>query len=93
MISDNNLNPNGTGIGLTISKKYVESLGGQISLTSVFGKGTTVVFTIPLASKNKSINKWRKYRSEFDVCKQLAEKERYDFGNIYSSKNSMEIKF
>ena len=36
----------GTGIGLTISKKLVESLGGNISLTSQIGIGTEVTFTV-----------------------------------------------
>lgn len=48
MLSDtNNLNPNGTGIGLTISKKYVEKLGGTIRVHSTFGRGTKFVFTVP----------------------------------------------
>mmetsp|Transcript_9437 Transcript_9437/g.9143 ORF Transcript_9437/g.9143 Transcript_9437/m.9143 type:complete len:103 (-) Transcript_9437:6-314(-) len=49
MVSDpNSINPNGTGIGLTISKKYVEAIGGNIHLESEAKKGTLVVFTIPL---------------------------------------------
>ncbi|CAI2380035.1 unnamed protein product [Moneuplotes crassus] len=49
MVSDpNSINPNGTGIGLTISKKYVEAIGGSIHLESEAKKGTLVVFTIPI---------------------------------------------
>ena len=42
----NKYNWRGTGIGLTISKKLVESLGGSISLNSWVNVGTNVVFTV-----------------------------------------------
>jgi CheY-like chemotaxis protein/two-component sensor histidine kinase len=40
----------GTGLGLTITKKYVELLSGSISLTSVENEGTTFTITLPLSS-------------------------------------------
>jgi signal transduction histidine kinase/ActR/RegA family two-component response regulator len=38
----------GTGLGLTISKKIVELLGGQIWADSQLGKGTIITFYVPL---------------------------------------------
>lgn len=38
----------GTGLGLTISKKMTEILGGSLSLKSSFGKGSTFEIRLPL---------------------------------------------
>lgn len=39
-----------TGLGLYITKGYVESMGGQIGFDTQIGKGTTFWFTMPLAT-------------------------------------------
>ncbi|MBI6545952.1 MAG: hypothetical protein HY692_04100, partial [Cyanobacteria bacterium NC_groundwater_1444_Ag_S-0.65um_54_12] len=43
----------GSGLGLTIAKAAVEAHGGQITVTSEIGKGTTFRFTIPTALEAK----------------------------------------
>jgi len=44
----------GAGLGLTISKSIVEAHGGQISVQSQVGMGTTFTFTLRLAAEAES---------------------------------------
>jgi signal transduction histidine kinase len=58
MLKDKNkINTNGCGIGLTVSKKYVEMLRGNFKVDSNPGEGTKMTFTIPtvisLSSKKR----------------------------------------
>jgi signal transduction histidine kinase/CheY-like chemotaxis protein len=52
--SDISIKVGGLGLGLAISKAYVELLGGEITLSSQVGKGTTFSFTIPLKYEKKN---------------------------------------
>lgn len=47
---------NGLGLGLVLSKRLVELHEGTIELQSVRGKGTTVIFQLPLISKKRGSN-------------------------------------
>jgi signal transduction histidine kinase len=40
----------GAGLGLSISRRIVQAHGGQISVRSELGRGTTFTFTVPVAA-------------------------------------------
>ncbi|KAK9454346.1 hypothetical protein V1511DRAFT_501756 [Dipodascopsis uninucleata] len=47
---------NGSGLGLSICKSFVEAMGGTIGLESTYGEGTTAWFAIPFTVDGEKLN-------------------------------------
>ncbi|AMC11553.1 hypothetical protein Lupro_09870 [Lutibacter profundi] len=60
----------GTGLGLTIVKKLVSLLSGQITVESKFGKGSVFKFTLPL-QKSSSKTKVEEHEEDLAMDKPL----------------------
>jgi|GEM_PF-6104199 len=52
----------GTGLGLTLVKKYVEYLEGSITVESKIGKGTTFCVRLPMFTRKRELTKFEKNR-------------------------------
>ena len=46
-------NYEGNGLGLAITKRYIEKLGGSLIVDSIKGVGTTFTITLPLSKRSK----------------------------------------
>lgn len=58
--NDSQIKQKGSGLGLSISKAYIEMMGGEISIVSKKGKGSCFTVTIPNLEKPQRIDSFEK---------------------------------
>ena len=61
----------GNGLGLAISKRYLEKMGGSLIVDSIKGVGSTFTFTLPLANRAETESIKEKVTSDNGVAKIL----------------------
>lgn len=57
--------PKGSGIGLSLSKAFIEMMGGSISVESTPGKGSTFIIRIPIQHVENKLEKSENYNEDF----------------------------
>ena len=73
----------GTGLGLTISSKYVSMMGGKLDLTSVEGKGTKFFFTLSF-KETKKTDASSMYNSIKGLRVAILSDDKNDLYNVYA---------
>lgn len=69
-------NPNGTGLGLFLSKKLIKLMNGNITVESVYGKGTEFTIQIPAEESDLKLkNKLKKLENFSLTGDELIKKE------------------
>ena len=81
-------NYEGNGLGLALSKKYVEKMGGSILVDSIKGVGTTVTVTLPL-SKDQLLDSTESPESA--AAEQAEINKIYMFCNTQESYNLIKV--
>jgi len=85
-------NPIGSGIGLTVTKKYVEHLGGDIKLNSRSNQGTTVEVNLPLPEySHEGDIKVERWENLAIACESLP-KDDHGLDLLFSGKYSRDSK-
>lgn len=70
----------GTGLGLSLVKKFVEELGGRIFVNSKVGKGSAFIVMLP----NEKVTETYDYRSSKEFFyNHILESTRVEFSDIY----------
>ncbi len=83
-------NYEGNGLGLALSKRYIEKMGGSLLVDSIKGVGSTVTFTLPLSpehSKSKKVAEGNKKEHLKKILMLDDSSDSYGLINAFLKKN------
>ena len=68
----------GSGLGLSITKKFTEMMGGDISVRSTLGKGSTFTISFPLSRKERQIIVTKPIEDDVKLTDMIKKENSYD---------------
>jgi CheY-like chemotaxis protein/signal transduction histidine kinase len=74
-----------TGLGLTLVKRYVDSLNGEIEITSTLGKGTSYYISLPVKKMSEIETKISKLPKSTEINKVLIIEDDYATSKLLSN--------
>ncbi len=72
----------GTGLGLTITERIIELMGGELEISSVLSSGTQVNFEIPAPQLNATLEPIAAVAPSFKQAKILLAEDDYDIADL-----------
>ena len=74
-------NSEGSGIGLSLVKSFIEMHGGKITVESTYGKGSNFIIKLPIITIDET-----KENKEYSISPNYVDKMNIEFSDIYAYK-------
>ncbi|MBU3175206.1 hybrid sensor histidine kinase/response regulator [Clostridium estertheticum] len=72
-------NSEGSGIGLSLVKSFIEMHGGKLTLESTYGKGSNFIIKLPILTIDET-----KEKKEYSISPNYVDKMKIEFSDIYA---------